>query len=95
MFSPRHVDHHEQAARSTHADRDKSPLVQIGCIIRDRDGIGIVKDRNRLRHPDAVLAEVDADFARVIPLEAHTYSVRTFCAYVKGEPWSPPESILI
>ncbi len=80
-------------ARRTHAERDESLLARVGFIIRDRDGVRIVKDRNRLGHSDAVLAKVDSGFARFVPLEAHDSSVRTLCAYVKGEPWSPLESI--
>ena len=74
----------EHAACRSHAERDESPLAGIGLLIRDRDGVGIVKNRNCLGHPDAVLAEVDPGFARFVPFEAHEYSVRTLCAYVKG-----------
>ena len=63
-------------------------LVQAGFLVRDRDGARIVKDRNRLRHPDAMLAEVDSSFALFVLLEAHHSSVRTLCTYVKGNPLS-------
>lgn len=42
--------------------------MRIG-FIRDRDGIGVVKHRNRIGHPDTVLAKIDPGFARLIPLE--------------------------
>jgi hypothetical protein len=68
----------------------KSFLAQAGFIIRDRDGVRIVKDRNCFGHPDTVLAKVDPGFALLIPFEAHNLSVRTFRAYVKrGEPVAP------
>src|SRR5574340_672742 len=55
----------------------------MGFIIRDRDGIRVVQNRNRFGHADAVLAKVDPGFARLVPFEAHSSSVRTNCAYVK------------
>jgi hypothetical protein len=69
--------------RRTHAERYQSFLVQAGFIIRDRDGVRIVKDQNRLGHPDTVLAKVDPGFALFVPLEAHNFGVRTLRAYVK------------
>ena len=68
MFSP---DDHEQPARRTHAERDESAVIRVGFIIRDGDGVGIVKDRNRLRHADPMPSEVDSGFALFVPLEAH------------------------
>src|SRR4051812_42331122 len=83
LASPR-VNDNEQSAYRAHAKRDESLFIRIGFVIRDRDGISVVKNRNRFGHPDAVLAVVDSGFARVIPLKAHSFSVRTCCAYVKA-----------
>ena len=86
------VDNREQTARRTYTQRDESPLPRIGFIIRDRDRVRIIKNRNRLGHPDTVLAEVDSSFALFVPLETHDFSVRTLCAYVNQEAesaWSP------
>src|SRR3954464_7097526 len=70
------VDHHEQAAHCAHPKSHKSLLVRIGFVIRDGDGVRIVENRNRFRHADAVLAVIDSGLARLIPLEAHSSSVR-------------------
>ena len=77
------IDNHEQTACRTHAECHKSPFVRLRFIIRDSDGVGIVKRRNRLRHPDAVLPKIETGFALLVPLETHPFSVRTYCAYVK------------
>src|ERR1022692_2734276 len=77
------IDNHEQTACRTHAECHKSPFVRLRFIIRDSDGVGIVKRRNRLRHPDAVLPKIETCFALLVPLETHPFSVRTYCAYVK------------
>src|SRR6266545_1624392 len=82
LATPR-IDHHEQTARRTHSESDKPLLARVGVIICDGDGVRIIKDRNRFGHPYAVLANVDSSFALLIPFEAHDFSVRTFCAYVK------------
>jgi hypothetical protein len=73
----------EQTAGRTDAERHIALLIRIGFIIPDRDGVRIVKNWNRLGHPDTVLAEVDSRFALLVPLETHNLSVRTICAYVK------------
>ncbi len=85
VASPR-VHDNEHPGRRTHADRHESLLVRIGFIIRDRNGIRIVKNRNRFGHADAVFAKVDSSLARLIPLEAHSLSVRTNCAYFNLRP---------
>lgn len=77
------IDNHEQTACRTHAECHKSPFVRLRFIIRDSDGDGIVKRRNRLRHPDAVLPKIETGIALLVPLETHPFSVRTYCAYVK------------
>jgi hypothetical protein len=46
-------------------------------------GVGIVKDRNRFGHANAVLQEVDSGFAVFVPIETPDCSVRTICAYAK------------
>jgi hypothetical protein len=77
------LDNHEQTPGRTQADCHKSPFVRLRFIIRYRDGVGIVKCRNRLRHPDAVLPKIETCFALLVPLKTHAFSVRTYCAYVK------------
>ena len=58
---------YEQTAHLTHADRDKSLLTRVGFLIRDRDGVRIVKNRNRFGHPHPVFAKVDPGFAFFVP----------------------------
>src|SRR5690349_10300676 len=84
VASPR-IHDYEQSAHRTHAHRDESLLIRIGFIIRDRDGVRVVKNWNCFGHPDAVLAEIGAGLARLIPLETHSSSVRTSCAYVNPD----------
>ena len=45
IASPRVYDH-KQAHLPAHAKRHKQPLVRIGFIIRDRDGVRVVKNRH-------------------------------------------------
>lgn len=82
--SPR-IHDDEQSAQRSDAERDESLLFRIRVVILDRDGVGVAKDGNRFGHADAVLAKVDPGFARLIPLEAHSSSVRTSCAYVNSD----------
>ncbi len=79
------VDDDKQSAHRSNAKRDESLLIRIGFVIRHRDRVRVVENRNRLGHADAVLAEVDSGLARLIPLEAHSSSVRTDCAYVNPD----------
>ena len=81
LASPR-VHDNEQASERTHAERHEPLLVRIGFVIRDRDRMRVVKNRNRFGYADAVLAVINSSLARLIPLEAHSSSVRTDCAYV-------------
>lgn len=76
MFSPRHV----YTATSSRPiapmpSRDESLLVRIGFVIHNRDGVRVIKNRNRFGHADAVLAVVASGLVRLIPLEAHILSV--------------------
>lgn len=74
------------ASPRVHDDKQAADRAH-GFIIRGRDGVGVVKDRNRFGHTDTVFAKVDSGFARVIPLKAHSSSVRTRCAYVNLGLW--------
>jgi hypothetical protein len=49
IAAPR-IDNYEQTARRADTKRHESPLIDVGFIIRDRDGVRIVKNRNRLGH---------------------------------------------
>ncbi len=51
--------------------------------IRDRDGVWIVKNRNRFGHPDTVPTEVDSGLALFVHSNPSIFIVRTLCAYVK------------
>ena len=75
MFSPRHV--YTTTSNRAHANRDESLLFRIGFVVRNRDRVRVVKNRNRFGHPDAVLAQVASGFDRLVPFEAHSSSVRT------------------
>lgn len=68
-----------------HTKRDESLLMWIGFIIRDRDGIWVLENRNRLGHANAMLPKVDSGLARLIPLEARSLRVHTSCAYVNSD----------
>ena len=52
------VDDHQQPAHCSHSKRDESLFARIGFVIDDGDGVGIIKDRNRFWHADAVFAQV-------------------------------------
>jgi hypothetical protein len=59
MFSPRQVyTTTKHPAHRTHAERDISLLIRGGFVIRDRDGVWIVKDRYRLGYADPVLRKL-------------------------------------
>ena len=75
----------EQAARRAHTECDKSPLVRVRLIIRDGDGVRVVKHRNRFGHAHSMLAKVDSGLARLVPFKGHQFIVRTSCAYVNAK----------
>src|SRR5579872_1520658 len=83
IFSPRQV-YTTTSNRSgrTHAERDEPLFSWVQLIVRDRNCERVVKDRNRLRHTDTVLTEIDPGFPIFVPLKTHVLSVSTVRTYV-------------
>ena len=47
VFVTIRVDDHQQTACRSQSKSDESLLVRVGLMVRYRDGIGIIKDRDR------------------------------------------------
>jgi hypothetical protein len=65
------IDDSQQAAGRAQTESDETPFSGVGLVVRDRDGVRIVKNRDRFGHANAMLAEVDSGLALLVPLELH------------------------